>query len=233
MPDRTSVRKEGASAGCPYGTGILALTRLKNKHMQEKAAKYDRDVRDAVPKASRHCCDGDGGDGRRRRGGMTRWRPTGLKRLREMGNLKSADVAAAIGVPRTTYSAWETGRTELRSHQLVALARYFGTTCDDVLGYDSETGTQALGSFDPLAEDVAKALRGMGEDQRGRVEEFVSMCLTGGVDEQTTRVMRAVAKLGGPERRFVADFVDLYQDSVARGARRATRQGGPINKDDA
>lgn len=57
-----------------------------------------------------------------------------LRRLRENSNLDQADMALILGVERTVYNEWETGKTQPDFKTLLLLADYFDCTTDYLLG---------------------------------------------------------------------------------------------------
>ena len=48
-----------------------------------------------------------------------------LKEIRESKGIKSKDVAAALGVSRSTLSMWETGKRKVRGSNLVKLSKLY------------------------------------------------------------------------------------------------------------
>ena len=51
-----------------------------------------------------------------------------LKELRKRKGVTQAEIARALGVPATTYNAWETGQNIPRDDMKVAIAEYYGRT---------------------------------------------------------------------------------------------------------
>ena len=60
-----------------------------------------------------------------------------LAQLRKGARVTQDQVAGALGVSKATYSAWETGRVELGAERIVALARYFQCTPNDILCFEN------------------------------------------------------------------------------------------------
>lgn len=56
-----------------------------------------------------------------------------LKKLRDGKGLKQADVAEVLGVSRTTYTQYETEKSEPDLATVVKLAAFFGTSVDYLL----------------------------------------------------------------------------------------------------
>lgn len=70
-----------------------------------------------------------------------------LLQIRKARGLTQEQVAGYVGVTKATYSAWETGRTQLNAERIVALCSALGCTPNDILGFgESETGLTALTS---------------------------------------------------------------------------------------
>ena len=57
-----------------------------------------------------------------------------IRDLREDRDLNQAQVAAIINVSQSTYSRYESGRLDLPSEVLIALAKFYGVTTDYILG---------------------------------------------------------------------------------------------------
>ncbi len=60
---------------------------------------------------------------------------THLRELRKMSGKSQAIVAAEVGVAKSTYSSWETGRNELGSSRVIALCQSLGCTANDIFGF--------------------------------------------------------------------------------------------------
>ena len=58
-----------------------------------------------------------------------------IKNIRKARNLTQAQVAEAINVSRISYVRYENGDSEPSINVLKALASYFNTTLDDLVGY--------------------------------------------------------------------------------------------------
>ena len=64
-----------------------------------------------------------------------------LQTLRRARGLTQEQAAAAVGVTRQALSKWESGESLPDLRNCAALARFYGVTVDDLLGYDeAETG---------------------------------------------------------------------------------------------
>ena len=57
-----------------------------------------------------------------------------IKDLREDRDLRQLDVAKATGIDQRSLSNYETGKTNPDSETVVKLARFFGVSCDYLLG---------------------------------------------------------------------------------------------------
>ena len=99
-----------------------------------------------------------------------------LKRLREEQRLNQTDVAYAVGVSPSTYSAWERGDREIKTNRLAKLSEYFGVTPNDILGYDGP------GTLVPIYS----------EDERRLIELYRQ--ISPGVRWAVTLLLKEVAK---------------------------------------
>ena len=61
-----------------------------------------------------------------------------LRKIRKNKNFTQEEVAKAINVTQSTYSAYESGRVEPNLNTLCKLAKYFNTTTDELLGIKKE-----------------------------------------------------------------------------------------------
>ena len=57
-----------------------------------------------------------------------------IKDLREDRDLRQSDVASATGIDQRSLSNYETGKTNPDSETVIRLARFFGVSCDYLLG---------------------------------------------------------------------------------------------------
>ncbi|MBQ5749423.1 MAG: helix-turn-helix transcriptional regulator [Oscillospiraceae bacterium] len=57
-----------------------------------------------------------------------------MKDLREDHDLRQKEVAAVLGIDQRVYSSYETGRYDLPLRHLVALADFYKTSTDYLLG---------------------------------------------------------------------------------------------------
>ena len=61
---------------------------------------------------------------------------SGKQYTREDHDLSQAEMAKILRVSQATYSRYETGRLDIPSQTLIALARYYGVSVDYLLGLD-------------------------------------------------------------------------------------------------
>ena len=62
------------------------------------------------------------------------------ERLKELRNDKNVSIMAlgkAIGVSDATVCRWENGISDIKSDQLLLLSKYFGVSCDFLLGLEN------------------------------------------------------------------------------------------------
>lgn len=59
-------------------------------------------------------------------------------KLRDLRNMKDANVAAATGIGRSTFSDWKSGRSEPKNDKLQKIADCLGVTADYFADDDSE-----------------------------------------------------------------------------------------------
>ena len=61
-----------------------------------------------------------------------------IKDLRDDADLTQKQVADLLKISQTTYSRYESGVLDIPSSSLIALARFYGTSVDYLLGLTSE-----------------------------------------------------------------------------------------------
>ena len=61
-----------------------------------------------------------------------------LKDLREDRDLVQKEVAAVLGIDQRVYSNYETGKREIPTRFVVALAKFYNTSTDYILGLTSD-----------------------------------------------------------------------------------------------
>lgn len=66
--------------------------------------------------------------------GDTMYRYQRIKDLRTDADLRQKDIAEILGIDQRVYSNYETGKREIPTHLLIALADYYKTTTDYILG---------------------------------------------------------------------------------------------------
>lgn len=59
-----------------------------------------------------------------------------LKELRTENDLSQASLTKAIGVSQKAIDYWERGVNEPKATYIIALAKYFGVSCDYLLGQE-------------------------------------------------------------------------------------------------
>lgn len=62
-----------------------------------------------------------------------------LRDLREDHDLSQNTVAEYLHISQATYSRYESGKLDIPSAALIALAKYYGVSVDYLLGITSET----------------------------------------------------------------------------------------------
>lgn len=107
---------------------------------------------------------------------------TSIRRLRESKGLSQSELAQELGMGRTTYVNFETGKTNIFCKSLTKFARYFGLSEEDVLLLDEEEGRGVLreeADFETmrqsLVEDYEKRLAAADEslkEARERIRQL-------------------------------------------------------------
>ena len=85
-----------------------------------------------------------------------------IKDLREDRDLRQVDVANATGIDQRSLSNYETGKTNPDSETIIKLARFFGVSCDYLLGVTE----QNLISNQAIVKELSDVRRRLEEIQR-------------------------------------------------------------------
>ncbi len=75
-----------------------------------------------------------------------------IKELREDRDLRQIDVAQHTGIDQRTLSNYETGKTNPDSYAIVNLAKFYGVSCDYLLGVSD----QNILDMQDVAEELKK-----------------------------------------------------------------------------
>ena len=89
-----------------------------------------------------------------------------LKELREQKGIMQKDLAKHFGVAKSTYSYWESGKTEPDTKIISAIAEYFGVSIDFLLG--KSTSANFFDKFDDILPIEAKSFPMLGEIACGK-----------------------------------------------------------------
>ena len=87
-----------------------------------------------------------------------------IKDLREDRDLRQLDVAQAVGIDQRSLSNYETGKTNPDSEIVIRLAKFFGVTCDYLLGVSDVNFSahraivKELGDITKRLEEIQKHL---------------------------------------------------------------------------
>lgn len=69
-----------------------------------------------------------------------------LRRLREAHGFNQDDVARVLGIDRSSYSYYESGKSEPKITNLIKLSRIFGVTVDALLYSPEQSDIVSVGS---------------------------------------------------------------------------------------
>ena len=59
-----------------------------------------------------------------------------LKELKKEFGISNVKLGKAVGVGSATVCRWENGKTDIRSHELVKVAKFFKVTADYLVGLE-------------------------------------------------------------------------------------------------
>lgn len=108
-----------------------------------------------------------------------------LKALRSSHGITQKDLSAATGIPLQSIINYENDRREPSFKATVALERYFGITCSDLLGESEKAMTS---SFAISAEEktLLCAVRQLNEEDRAMLDTFVRYLTQKGVQKPSS-----------------------------------------------
>lgn len=101
-----------------------------------------------------------------------------LKKLREKKGLLQKDVAAVLGVDRTTYVKYERGDSDPGKENIVKLANFFNVSTDYILeNTDEPTPVDSVVSLDQQLSGLDFALYGetkdLTDEEKEKIIEFI------------------------------------------------------------
>ncbi len=107
-----------------------------------------------------------------------------LRLLRKEKNLKQIDLANYLGVSRTTYTQYETGKSEPDLKMVQKLADFFGVTVDYLLGRGTRNiKEQELNNKIELTAKDMKAIKQKAENIKMSLMASVGLAFDGKIDE--------------------------------------------------
>lgn len=99
---------------------------------------------------------------------------------RKKAGLSQEELAGKIGVSRQAVSKWEVGDTVPELDKLVALAKTFGVTTDELLGLEEpvrKAEQQTAPQLPPISDDLNYVLRNYGRFSRWYLPIFIGLFL--------------------------------------------------------
>lgn len=94
-----------------------------------------------------------------------------LKQLRTSKKILQKDVAALLGIDRTTYAKYESGASEPNYETLLKLAEIFGVSTDYILGRDEKKPAPI--SESELDAELIERLCNLTPEEKAKVDAFV------------------------------------------------------------
>ena len=98
-----------------------------------------------------------------------------LKDLRIQRGLYQKDIAAMLGVDRTTYVKYEKGCSEPNHEMLQKLADIFNTTTDYILGREEKKTAQSEPSLSPEKRNLINAVSELPAEDVKKTLEYVEL----------------------------------------------------------
>ena len=92
-----------------------------------------------------------------------------LRKLRESLGMKQEEFGASVGVKKTTYSNYETGKTQPMSDFWIAVAQKYHVTIDYLMGFSDDPHTCTYQEGFPVngeEKTLVKAWRAADDDHR-------------------------------------------------------------------
>lgn len=90
---------------------------------------------------------------------------------RELYECKQHQVADAIGVSRATYANYESGRRSPGIAALIRLAKFYGISLDELVGYDKNGSADA--SLTPQGKQLLKNYERLTDEGRERIRSQI------------------------------------------------------------
>ena len=99
-----------------------------------------------------------------------------LKEYRTKSKITQKEIARLLCIPQTTYSSYETGKAEPDIKTLIALAKLFNISLDELLG-QQKIKTLNKNFSEGESADFAKNLSLLNRENLIKVDTYVKTCL--------------------------------------------------------
>ncbi|HBM79340.1 MAG: helix-turn-helix domain-containing protein [Clostridiales bacterium] len=117
-----------------------------------------------------------------------------LKALRNKKNIGQKDIAQALGIERSTYTKYETGKSEPDFEMVKKLADFFKVSVDYLLGRDEAKKEKQNGTA--LTEGDMKEIKQKAENIKSTLMGAVDLAFYGSPNDEETleKVMKVLEK---------------------------------------
>lgn len=116
-----------------------------------------------------------------------------LKKYRKISGFRQDDIAKVIGLDRSAYAYYESGKTEPSIENLKKIAKMLDVDMNVLLGFDKQVTTVTVRNSEPDAYSVAADLQ---EDEIGKCtseERYLIACYR--ACENKSGIMQAVSEI--------------------------------------
>ena len=116
-----------------------------------------------------------------------------LKKYRKLSGFRQDDIAKIIGLDRSAYAYYESGKTEPSIENLKKIAKMLGVDMNTLLGFDMPDTPIMVRNSEPEAYSVAASLQ---EDEIGKCtseERYIIACYR--ASENKNEIVQAVSKI--------------------------------------
>lgn len=96
--------------------------------------------------------------------------------LRDEKGVKDKTVADAVGITRSTFSDWKSGRSEPKADKMIRIAEYFGVSYSYLMGLTPERNTpEGLIDLTPTIDLIVQAKEEENEPNLNEIENAVNL----------------------------------------------------------
>jgi transcriptional regulator with XRE-family HTH domain len=138
---------------------------------------------------------------------------TTIRRLRKQKKLTQKELSDMLGIKQTTYSDWESGKTEPKINVLIRFAELYHTTTDKLLGVDF---FRTEGTINPFADSNLTNLSNFSIEQMYSLKKSILIDLLINGVEKTKEVKDSLIEKFKLEKNDIDILNKIFEEVQAK-----------------